>query len=462
MPDKYLYPIVIDNLFEGVVLLGKDAKITVWNKWMEQTSGITAEKAKGKKFCDLFPDVEFSRIGNSIEQAVKLGQSSFISHTINPLMLPLYHFKNGAEKSKIFHNIRVSSLPVQSEHPVVLIYITDETSNVLKEQLLRKKALEEKELNEKFKKEIAERQVIEEKLRLNTLILNYTREGVVITDKDAIIESVNPAFIHITGYAAADAVGQHVRLLKSGKHSEEFYRKLWAELNGSGHWKGEFINKKPDGSLIIVESDIAAIKNSEGKISHYVNIFHDVTQRKYYEEMLELRSRTDPLTGLYNRRAFDEALELQWRVCLRHGFFMTLMMIDVDYFKNYNDTYGHQAGDDCLIKISEVLKNNVRRADDIIARYGGEEFIIVLTQTGPESIQKVAELILNSVESLRINHSASAASRYVTISMGIGMVIPWSDYSVTRLMDTADHALYQAKKSGRNRMIMQQIKKTEK
>jgi|GEM_PF-1488236 len=452
MPETKLFPDIINKLLEGIVLLDCDKKIIFWNKWIEQASNIPVENAVGKSLFALFPDLEYTRIDTCIEQAIKYRQSSFISHTMNPIMLPLFHFKDGVEKTKIFHNLRITSLESPDSGFLVMIFITDETINVLKEQLLKKRALEEKILNEKLRKEIDERRQIEEKLKLNTLVLNNTKEGVVITNHESIIESVNPAFIQITGYTEKEAVGQHIRLLKSGKHPEEFYKSLWATINAAGHWKGEFINKKPDDSLIVVESTIDVIRNREGEIINYVSIFHDITQRKKQEEILELRSRTDSLTGLSNRRYFDEALDIQWQVCIRNHFFIGIMMIDVDFFKKYNDAYGHQSGDDCLVKISRVLQANVRRSNDIIARYGGEEFVIVLIQTSPENIREIAESIMRDVQSLKIRHSASDISEYVTISMGIASLTPTKDLSYTMLIEAADNALYLAKKSGRNRI----------
>jgi diguanylate cyclase (GGDEF)-like protein/PAS domain S-box-containing protein len=455
MLDKNIFSSIINNLFEGVILLDKNKSIVFWNKWIEQTSGILAVNAVGKPLLELFSDIQHTRIDTSIDQVVKFGQSSFISHTINPIMLPLYYFKEGAEKTKIYHNIRITALESVGNDFIAMIYISDETGNVNKEQLLRKKALEEKKLNEKLTKEIDERRVIEEKLKLNTLIINNTRDAVVITDSRGFIESINPAFTQIAGFTAEEVVGRHIRILKSGRQSKEFYQSLWDQLNRDDYWKGEFINKKPDDSLIVVESSITAIRNREGKVVNYVSIFRDITQRKKYEEELEIQSRTDPLTGLFNRRTFDETLDLQWRICLHNGSFISVLMIDVDFFKNYNDAYGHQSGDDCLVKIAGVLRSNVRRADDIVARYGGEEFVIVLTNTNVERVNIIAESILSEIRSLNIPHSASGVANHITLSMGIATVIPTINLSPDRLIEIADNALYQAKKNGRNRIVFQ-------
>jgi two-component system CheB/CheR fusion protein len=443
MVEEELFSQIIDNLLDGIIIIDADKKIVYWNKWIEQTSEIEKPRAIGKSFLEIFPDLEFTRIDTSIDLAIEKSQSSFIAHIMNPIMLPLYyHNPGGAEKSRVFHNIRVTSIQT-SEKVRVLLHISDETSNVRKETLLKARAAEEK--------------ILSEKLKLSAAVIANTTEGVVITDENAIVEDVNASFTEILGYKRNDMIGNHVRILKSGKHSEEFYRGLWNELNTKGQWKGEFINKKPDNSLIVVESSITEIKNSENKVTNYVNIFHDVTSRKKHEELLEKWSKTDQMTGLGNRRAFDEDIEMQWRICMRHQFYIGLIILDVDYFKKFNDNYGHKAGDDCLVKISDVLQINVRRGDDKISRYGGEEFVIILTQTSETGLEKIASSILKDVAALKIPHEGSDVAAHVTISAGISMVIPNMETSWSELLDMADQALYEAKNSGRNKFCIKKI-----
>ncbi len=166
------------------------------------------------------------------------------------------------------------------------------------------------------------------------------------------------------------------------------------------------------------------------------------------------QSRTDGLTRLANRRMFDEHLEQSWARLKREKVVMSLIMCDVDYFKRYNDSYGHQAGDDCLKKVARILKISARRPDDLVARYGGEEFVILLPGASGQDAMVIAERIRMNIADLRIAHEGSDVSHHVSISMGISSVIPSEAIQAKELVEQADMALYQAKSDGRNRVVL--------
>lgn len=166
---------------------------------------------------------------------------------------------------------------------------------------------------------------------------------------------------------------------------------------------------------------------------------------------LNALSTLDELTGVANRRGLEEYLAKEWRHAMREKEVLTLIMIDVDFFKLYNDTYGHQAGDECLKKVASVLADCVKRSADLTARYGGEEFAIVLRTTELQGARKIAESMRCNVEALAIPHAASTASSYVTVSMGIATMTPRANSMYTTLISRADNALYKAKREGRNR-----------
>ena len=168
---------------------------------------------------------------------------------------------------------------------------------------------------------------------------------------------------------------------------------------------------------------------------------------------LQAISMLDELTGVANRRALEEWLSREWQKALRKKELLTFIMLDVDFFKLYNDTYGHQAGDECLKKIADVLALNAKRGGDFVARYGGEEFVVGLFATDAIGGQQVGENIRLQVESLKIPHKASTISLYVTVSMGIATMIPETNTTYELLLQQADRALYQAKREGRNRWI---------
>jgi len=173
---------------------------------------------------------------------------------------------------------------------------------------------------------------------------------------------------------------------------------------------------------------------------------------KHLRDRLKEQSLVDGLTGLPNRRRFDEHLMAEWNRAKRHNTPLSLLMIDIDNFKKYNDTYGHLGGDDCLRSVALSLLAQARRGSDLMARWGGEEFAGLLPETGMDQALTIAENMRREVQSLRIPHESSAASPYVSISTGVAIVVPSDDGSIDGLIKSADEALYRAKQNGRNRV----------
>lgn len=174
-------------------------------------------------------------------------------------------------------------------------------------------------------------------------------------------------------------------------------------------------------------------------------------QIKKLNDQLEQLSRTDSLTGLYNRRHFDKKLNQEWNRALRSRQKLSCILLDIDYFKHYNDYYGHQAGDKCLVDISKLMKETFRRAGDIIARYGGEEFIIIMAESNKRDTQAAIEKFQKALADLRIPHKGSEIGIYVTVSAGLINQVPTKDEAIEDFIRKADEALYQAKANGRNR-----------
>lgn len=187
------------------------------------------------------------------------------------------------------------------------------------------------------------------------------------------------------------------------------------------------------------------------------NIHGDAVEEILYDKLLMMthQAATDGLTKLANRRCFDEYLDQEWKALARTGDSLSLLLCDVDYFKYYNDTYGHQAGDQCLQVIANTLHTQVHRPRDLVARYGGEEFALVLPETKLDGAMHIAETILIAIQHLKIDHTNSIVDDYVTISIGATCQVPNLNVSPTSLTLTADRALYQAKQQGRNRVISQ-------
>ncbi|MGC4030645.1 MAG: diguanylate cyclase [Tepidisphaeraceae bacterium] len=214
--------------------------------------------------------------------------------------------------------------------------------------------------------------------------------------------------------------------------------------------------RRGDGRLIWLEVTGHPIRDPHGNItSDSVLVMRDITDRKALEQQLSTLALTDGLTGLYNRRAFDDLFEREWRRSLRNGDALSLLLLDIDRFKPFNDTYGHQVGDDCLRAVAGTVKKQLRRPGDAAARYGGEEMAVILAETDAMGAIAVAEQIRLAVEALRLPHVGNAdAGGVVTVSIGVATAVAAAGGSTKMpdgLLSTADHALYKAKHAGRNR-----------
>jgi len=218
----------------------------------------------------------------------------------------------------------------------------------------------------------------------------------------------------------------------------------------------EIVSSRPETLSSATALAFEALTHQVAGAIHLAATKHDLERANEHLaraiETLHRISTTDPLTGVANRRNFDEALVLEWRRAARSGTPLSLIMIDIDAFKAYNDVYGHQAGDDCLRRVAESLQSHLHRAGDIVTRYGGEEFAILVSGVERDRAGDLAELLRRSIESMTIEHRASPASGVVTISVGVATIVPDRDGDPAALLKAADEALYAAKAAGRNRV----------
>ncbi len=303
-----------------------------------------------------------------------------------------------------------------------------------------------------------------DRIALAASVFEHATEGIVITDAQQRILETNPAFSHITGYSRSEMQGKTPRLLSSGRHDASFYAAMWESIQGKGQWHGDIWNLNKNGDVFPERLSIVAVRDAEGKVAHYIGIFSDISElaRKVTERTSELEalnhrlealSTTDGLTGIANRRRFDDRLLTEWARALRGGHSVALLMMDVDLFKNYNDHYGHQAGDECLRSVAKIFDSNSRRSSDLAARYGGEEFALIAPDTDASSALHLAEVIRQSIESLGLPHAKSPFGK-VTVSMGVSVMTPDGSQQPETLIHMADEALYLAKNQGRNRVVL--------
>jgi len=205
------------------------------------------------------------------------------------------------------------------------------------------------------------------------------------------------------------------------------------------------------------QSELESRKSAEFEVmqhkEHLEELVEDrTTELQIANERLKELSRVDGLTGIANRRRLDEELEREWKRMLRDKHPLSVIMCDIDHFKLYNDSYGHQQGDDCLTRVAKAIQDSVNRPGDLASRYGGEEFCIVLPETSSAGAVKIAELVRKNVNALKLEHSTSPVAKMVTLSLGVATVIPEQGSQPSVLLEAADRALYQAKGNGRNRV----------
>jgi diguanylate cyclase (GGDEF)-like protein/PAS domain S-box-containing protein len=305
-------------------------------------------------------------------------------------------------------------------------------------------------LNAQLALQLEKLEAAQEGLRLADVVVRHTGEGVLVLDPELRVVSANPGFVRITGHAAASVLGKTPPLFDD---NAEALQQVRNRLQASSHWDGTLWARRADGDRFPLDASIDRVHDLQGHVQHFVMVFRDVTEQKLLEDRLRELSATDGLTLLANRRSFDEALERCWHHATRHGEPVSLIMIDIDYFKPYNDIYGHGAGDRCLQQVATAIAAGVRQEGALVARYGGEEFAVILPRVETAAAREIAEGLRRRVEALGIAHTGNPDGSRVTISVGISTRTPPQTDDFEDLMQSADQALYRAKEGGRNGVV---------
>ena len=294
--------------------------------------------------------------------------------------------------------------------------------------------------------DITERKLAEKKLHQAAVVVESTAEAIIVTDAKFKIISVNKAFTDITGYSEEEAIGKTPRILKSNQHSRDFYKTLWTEIHGYGRWQGEIWDRKKNGSLFPSWSTISAIKDSNNNIINYISVFSDISTLKQSQEKLDFLAYHDPLTGLPNRLLLNDRIEHAVKGAQRKGLKVGLLFIDLDRFKNINDSLGHSIGDKLLKQVAVRLKSSIRDIDTV-ARLGGDEFVIVIEDINhtDDAILLANKLLTSFIKPFDI----SKHTLFITPSIGVS-VYPEDGSDSETLIRNADTAMYHAKETGRN------------
>ncbi len=306
----------------------------------------------------------------------------------------------------------------------------------------RELAIAHENLAERFE---AQRRA-EGELRLYATVFTNAAEGMTVTDAQSRIVAVNPAFTAISGYEAADVIGKTPAILNSGQQGPDFYRQLWAELLETGHWQGEIWNRRKDGGIFPEWLSIAAVRDEAGKTTHYIGVFTDISERKQSEARIHHLAHHDVLTGLPNRLLLEDRVSQAMLKSKRSSRPMALVFIDLDRFKNINDTLGHEVGDNLLVQAAQ-RGLSVLRDTDTLSRQGGDEFVVVLPEL--EHRQDAMYVTRKLLAALCQPYLLAGHELTVTGSAGIALY-PDDGQSVSELLRKADAAMYRAKEEGRN------------
>ena len=290
-------------------------------------------------------------------------------------------------------------------------------------------------------------------------IINTSIDGLFLIYEDFTVKRINATLLSFLNMGEGEAIGKKCSDLMPCSWCNTPKCSLTKLLHGQERMEMDIVRTRNDGVQVPFMFSATPFRGIDGAVIGMVARYKDITERKYAEntlkeanERLEHLSASDGLTQVANRRCFDQTLEREWSRLRRTKEPLSLIMSDVDFFKLFNDTYGHQGGDDCLKLVAQALSASARRGADCVARYGGEEFCVILPATDEAGALHLAEKIRQAVANLAIEHGKSQVASHVTLSLGVATMIPSEAGTPEALIKCADQALYAAKASGRNRV----------
>lgn len=305
--------------------------------------------------------------------------------------------------------------------------------------------------------DITQRKADAESAHLASLVYKHSSEAMVITDASGVIVTVNPSFTDITGYPLDEVIGQRLNILSSGRHPEAFYHEMWGQLIKTGKWRGEIWNRRKNGQEYVENLVINTSYNEDGSVRCRIGVFSDITAKKESEQFIWRQANYDHLTGLPNRKLLEDRLGVELARAHRSQTEVALVFLDLDFFKEVNDTLGHAMGDDLLRQVARRLTQCVREADTV-ARLGGDEFVIIAGGiTDRAVIRRICEQVL---QSLAKPYRLKEQTAYVSASVGVAFY-PGDASDAERLMRHADLAMYAAKDAGRSQFRFYDVKMHE-
>ncbi|CAH8241694.1 Diguanylate cyclase [Vibrio aestuarianus] len=414
MPDKITYTLpklqeFLDSLEDHAWLKSPDGNYILCNKAVEKAWGLSTQQILGSNDYQLFDD-ELARKFISADQWVIDNKTQLVVEECS---------STDNDQSEVW--LETIKAPIYSEDGQ-LLGTMGMTRNVTR------------------------RRQLENQLNLTTQIFNHSREGVMITDDKANVIDVNAAFTAITGYQADEVIGRNPRILRSGHHDDAFYQAIWHNLSQNKSWKGEFLNRRKDGSLYPQLSTITPVFDDHQQVKNYLCVFEDISLRKAHEAKLEQMAYFDPLTELPNRTNLLQEIAHQIKRYNSTKLTFATLFLDIDHFKHINDSFGHFYGDQVLVELANRLKLCLKKTDHI-ARIGGDEFVILLTKLPPE--QSLVPILDNIFSVFERYFDFGEESLRLSTSIGIANY-PQDGQTPEALLKNADTAMYLAKKNGRN------------
>ena len=405
-----------DNSFQFIGLLEPDGTVIKANKTSLDFVNIIEEDVIGKKFWDC-PWWDHSKEDQQIleKEIIEASMGKFI-HTQK------VHFDEHGNKIYVDFSLK----PVCNSKNEV-IYLIPEGRNITQSVLNQKQISSH---------------------------LNIINENVLvsITDLEGKIIKYSDKFKKLSGFTDSELLSNRHDIMKDKDKDSDanMYKELWETVTQGKVWKGEHRNIAKNGDVYWVENVVTPNFDDNGKIETYTSIYNNITSKKEIAELLII----DVLTNIYNRRHFNNIFKNELKRSRRHGYNFVLMIIDIDYFKQYNDTYGHQGGDIALVSVANSLRNTIHRPEDFVFRLGGEEFGIITSDIENEGIAKLANILRVDVENLHLEHKENTCSKYLTVSIGVKNVSIESNLDYEDIYKLSDDALYKAKEQGRNRVVI--------
>lgn len=443
--------LLLDTMPVGVLVLAPDLTVMFWNSLLTEWTGVHREEIIGKRVTDLYPNLGTVRYAGRILPIFDGGPPVIFSPQLHPHLIPSLR----ADGQKRIQQTTVTSLLID-DCVYAVASIQDVTDLMLTAQ-------ESRRLHHLAIREIEQRKKVEAALQESServrSIVDTAVEAILVINTDHLIEDFNPAAERIFGYRAEEVVGKNFNKLMPHQYHSEHDNYLERYIQ-TGHPKisdagREVTGLRKDGTAFPMRLGVSEMRVGNKRL--LTGILNDITEQKQLEEQLRNMAMKDGLTGISNRRSFDETLAREWRRMQRESGELSIILMDIDFFKRYNDTYGHQEGDDCLKAVAKTIELALHRPGDLAARYGGEEFVVLLPMTSINSATDLAERIRRSVEDLSIPHSASDAAPYVTVSFGVANIVPCQAGNPEMLLNMADQGLYAAKAAGRNRVEVSKI-----